>query len=127
MTWNWAAGSGIVDGHRIGLQLGGRWTAGTGMTENALIVDGVVDPMSTEVAWNYDLAHPDRPWRIQGDRVDATLTQFHARRAATNALVIASRAVQAFGEWSGWAAGSDGRRDRVDGIVGWAEEAKNRW
>ena len=127
MTWNWAAGSGIVDGHRIGLQLGGRWTAGTGMTENALIVDGVVDPMSTEVAWNYDLAHPDRPWRIQGDRVDATLTPFHVRRAATNALVIASRTVQAFGEWSGWAADSDGRRYRVDGIVGWAEEAKNRW
>jgi hypothetical protein len=127
MTWNWAAGSGIVDGRRIGLQLGGRWTAGTGMTENAVMVDGVVDPMPAEVDWAYDRAHPDRPWRITGDRVDATLTPFHVRRARTDVLVIASDTVQAFGTWSGWAAGSDGARHRVDGLVGWAEEARNRW
>jgi hypothetical protein len=127
MTWNWAAGSGVVDGRRIGLQLGGRWTEGTGMTENAVIVDGVVDPIPVEVEWEYDLADPDRPWRITGDRVDATLTPFHVRRASTNALVIASDTVQAFGEWSGWAATSDGARLRIDGLVGWAEEARNRW
>ena len=127
MTWNWAAGSGIVDGRRIGLQLGGRWTAGTGMTENALIVDGAIDPIPVEVGWEYDLDAPERPWRITGDRVDATLTPFHVRRASTDALVIASTTVQAFGEWSGWASTSDGTRFRVDGLVGWAEEARNRW
>jgi len=97
MTWNWAAGSGVVDGRRIGLQLGGRWTAGTGMTENAVMVDGVVDPMPLEVDWAYDRTNPDSPWRITGERVDATLTPFHVRRASTNALVIASDTVQAFG------------------------------
>ena len=38
-TWTWGAGSGTVDGTRIGLQLGGQWTAGTPATENALIVE----------------------------------------------------------------------------------------
>lgn len=127
MTWNWAAGSGIVAGRRIGLQLGGRWTEGTGTTENAIVVDGLLDPMHTEVVWHYDRSAPDRPWRITGDRVDATLTPFHVRHASTNALVIASATVQAFGVWSGWAATSDGVRHRLDGAVGWAEEARNRW
>lgn len=127
MTWNWAAGSGVVDGHRIGLQLGARWTEGTGMTENAVIVDGVVDPIPVEVAWSYDRDEPTAAWRIRGDRVDATLTPFHVRRARTNALVIASDTVQAFGVWTGWAATSDGTRHRIDGLVGWAEEARNRW
>lgn len=34
-TWNWAAGSGA--GGR-GIQLGGRWTDGSGSTENAVLV-----------------------------------------------------------------------------------------
>jgi hypothetical protein len=33
------SGSGIVDGHTVGLQVGDRWTDGTGSTENAVIVD----------------------------------------------------------------------------------------
>lgn len=127
MTWNWAAGSGVVGGRRIGLQLGARWTEGTGATENAVIVDGVVDPIPVEIPWAYDRDAPMRPWRIRGERVDATLTPFHVRRAATNALVIASDTVQAFGTWSGWAATSDGERHPVDGLLGWAEEARNRW
>ena len=45
----------------------------------------------------------------------------------TNALVIASATVQAFGTWSGSAVGSDGTEYRLDGLVGWAEQARNRW
>src|SRR5665811_1218394 len=35
VRWNWGAGSGVVDGHVIGVQVGARWTDGTGSTENA--------------------------------------------------------------------------------------------
>ena len=41
ITWNWGAGYGEVAGRRVGLQVGGRWTDGTGSTENALFVNGV--------------------------------------------------------------------------------------
>lgn len=127
MTWNWAAGSGIAGGHRIGLQLGGLWTVATGMTENALIVDGVVDPIPVELDWELGADRADGAWRIRGERVDATLTPEHTRHARTNALVIASDTVQAFGTWSGRARGSDGTEYRLDGLVGWAEQARNRW
>ncbi|MFY0572683.1 DUF2804 domain-containing protein [Archangium lansingense] len=127
MTWNWAAGSGVVEGHRLGLQLGGKWTDGTGSTENALIVDGVLHFIPEELRWEYDTADWMAPWRVHGERVDATLTPFHVRHAATNALVIASSTHQAFGVWSGWATDTAGNRFSVDGLVGWAEQAANRW
>ncbi|KAJ4293022.1 hypothetical protein N0V88_005686 [Collariella sp. IMI 366227] len=49
MVWNWAAGSGYVDGKRVGLQLGAKWTDGTGSTENAVIVNGHLTKISEEL------------------------------------------------------------------------------
>ncbi|WP_293786045.1 DUF2804 domain-containing protein [uncultured Aeromicrobium sp.] len=127
MTWNWGAGSGVVDGTTIGLQVGGQWTDGTGVTENALFVDGVAHYIGDDLHWTYDLGDPHAPWRVSGPRLDVTLTPRHRRVARTNALVIASRTHQAFGQWSGWVEDSSGTRRRVDGLLGWAEEARNRW
>ncbi|MFZ5441122.1 MAG: DUF2804 domain-containing protein [Myxococcota bacterium] len=126
-TWNWAAGSGRVDGRRVGLQLGGKWTAGTGSSECALFVDGRLHFLGGEPEWTYSLDDARSTWRVRGERVDATLTPFHVRQVSTNALVIASATRQAFGVWSGWAVADDGARVSVDGLVGWAEEARSRW
>ncbi|RAL20146.1 hypothetical protein DL240_18535 [Lujinxingia litoralis] len=49
------------------------------------------------------------------------------RRADTNALLIASRTRQAFGHWSGWALDAHDQRHDLESLVGWAEEAANRW
>ena len=35
----------------IGLQFGGKWTEGTGMTENAPCIDGRVSKISQELEW----------------------------------------------------------------------------
>lgn len=125
--WNWAAGFGTVDGTRLGLQVGGLWTAGTPATENALIVDGVLHHYDGELEFSYDLADPLAPWQVRGDWIDATLTPFHRRLAATNAVLVAAKTWQAFGSWSGWAVAPDGTRHRLDGLQGWIEEARNRW
>lgn len=37
----------------MGLQLGGKWTVGTGMTENALCVDGRLTKIGEELDWGY--------------------------------------------------------------------------
>lgn len=127
MTWNWAAGSGVVDGVPLGLQLGGKWTDRTGATENALFVAGVAHHIGEELSWDYDLTAPMRPWRVRGERVDATLTPFHVRVAKTSAVVVTGTTQQAFGTWSGWAVDDAGDRHCVDGLGGWAEQAHNRW
>ena len=36
LTWNWAAAAGVVGEDQLGVQLGGKWTDGTGSTENGL-------------------------------------------------------------------------------------------
>jgi hypothetical protein len=127
ITWNWGAGSGRVDGRVVGLQVGGRWTAGTGSTENAVVVDGRLHKISEELTWQYAVDNPRGLWRVSGERVQATLRPWHVRTARTQALVVASQTVQAFGDWSGWALDDTDRRVSLEGLVGWAEEARQRW
>jgi hypothetical protein len=127
VTWNWGAGHGTVDGRRVSLQIGGTWTDDTGSTENALFVDGVAHKISEDLRWDYDPRDWVAPWRIRGERLEVTFRPFHERVARTNLLVIASETHQLFGTYEGWASMSDGTRVRVDGIVGWAEETRNRW
>lgn len=122
IRWNWGAGGGISHGRTIGIQVGGKWTAGTGSTENAVVIDGVLHKISQELEWTYDLAEPLRPWRVRGGGLEATLTPFHDKRSATNLGVLSSRTDQCFGVWSGTFEGIP-----FDGIEGFAEDVHNRW
>ncbi|MBB1031046.1 MULTISPECIES: DUF2804 domain-containing protein [unclassified Dietzia] len=125
--WNWGAGSGVVDGVPCALQVGGRWTDGTGSTENGILVDGRLHKISEDLHWTYDLADPAAAWRVRGERLDATLTPFHLRRDITELGILAVRTHQAFGTWSGTGVLDDGTAVRLDGLTGWAEESRNRW
>ncbi|MFL0579667.1 DUF2804 domain-containing protein [Dietzia sp. 179-F 9C3 NHS] len=125
--WNWGAGSGVVDGSTRAIQVGGRWTDGTGCTENGLLVDGRMHKIGEDLTWDYDLSDAGARWHVRGERIDAVLTPFHRRRAITELGVLAVRTHQAFGEWHGTGILDDGREVSLDGLVGWAEESRNRW
>jgi hypothetical protein len=128
--WNWAAASGHTDGHLVGLQFGGKWTAGTGSTENALCVDGVLSKIGEELEWTYDWDHPMAPWRVRtpsSGQVDVTLTPTFDRWDSTDLKVLKMQVHQCFGTWSGRIVTDDGTTVQVDGIRGFAEEARNRW
>jgi hypothetical protein len=127
VTWNWAAGFGEVAGRRVGLQLGGRWTDGTGSTENGVFVDGRLHKIHDDLRWTYDRTNWMAPWRIKGPRVHVAFAPFHERDERTNALVISTEVHQCFGVFTGWLLDDSGTRIPVDGLVGWAEEARNRW
>lgn len=127
IAWNWGAGSGISGGRVIGVQVGARWTAGTGVSENAVFVDGVMHKIHGETAWEYDLANPDGSWRVHGGGLDATLTPFHVKRSRMNFVVLTGRTDQCFGEWSGTFRTESGEVIAFEGITGWAEDVHNRW
>lgn len=127
MHWNWGAASGRSAGRVVGLQLGGRWTDGTGSTENAVVVDGRLHKIGEELAWEYDTGDWLAPWRVHGETVDVTFTPFHDRVATTNLVVLASRTHQCFGHYDGWVLDSRGERVVVEHLVGWAEDVRNRW
>lgn len=126
VRWNWGVGAGVSGGHVVGLQLGGRWTVGTGSTENAVVLDGRVHKVHDELAWEYDPTDFLAPWRVTGGGLDLVLTPFHDRVARTRLGIVASSTDQCFGHWSGTVR-LGGTVLEVDGLAGWAEDVHNRW
>ena len=123
IAWNWAAGC----GPETAIQLGGKWTDGTGSTENALFVRGRLHKIDDELEWVYDRRDWLRPWQIRGPRVDVEFTPFHVRESRTALGVLANDTHQCFGHFTGRARTDDGEWVELDGLTGWAEEARNRW
>ena len=52
-------------GKRVGLNLGGGWTDGTGLTENAVFVEGTMYKIHEDVLFERNIENPLNPWRIQ--------------------------------------------------------------
>ncbi|WP_335936758.1 DUF2804 domain-containing protein [Streptomyces sp. PTD5-9] len=141
VDWNWGAASGRTDGHTVGLQFGGRWTRGTGSTENALCVDGRLTKIGAELEWRWAPDDLMAPWTITsptiasptgaspGDRpaVNLTFVPFHNRSTRTEAGLIANRTDQCFGHYSGRVRDDEGREIVVDRLLGWAEDVRMRW
>lgn len=130
--WNWGGGAGIaVDGETVvGIQLGAKWTEGSGATENGITVNGRLTKIGDEMPWEYDWDHPMEPWRVRhpDGSVDLTLTPTHDKYTGTNAGVLKMVVHQVFGRWTGHVTdGETGRRVEVDGVLGFAEECRARW
>jgi hypothetical protein len=128
--WNWGAGSGLQDGHVVGLNLGGGWTDGTGMTENGICVDGRLTKIGDDLEFTYDESDYMRPWAVRtrgSDMVDLKLVPFFERVAKTNLLVMKSEVHQVFGHYSGTVTAEGGEKIAIDGLVGWVEQHQARW
>lgn len=129
ITWNWGGGAGRAGDHVVGLQVGGKWTEGTGFTENGLIVDGHLTKLGQELRWSYDWDEPLSPWHVEdpGGQLDAVLTPRYDKHTKTGAGDFASETHQVFGTWAGELTTDDGVRIEFDGLQGFAEEARQRW
>ena len=131
VRWNWAAASGTSrDGRTVGLQLGGKWTVGTGYTENGLCIDGRLTKIDSELEWSYDWENPLRTWRVRdvvGGLIEAELTPTKDRHTRTNVGIVSMEVHQCFGTWAGRIMTADGDEVEFEGMLGFAEEARNRW
>lgn len=129
-VWNWAGGAGHTpDGRVIGLQLGGKWTDGTGFTESGVMIDGRVIKIGEELEWTYAWNDPMKPWRVQSASrdLDLTLTPSFDRHAKTNLLVLSTEVHQVFGRWNGNVPDGNGGTVDIGDITGFAEESRSRW
>lgn len=130
IRWNWGGGAGTsLTGELVGVQFGAKWTAGTGYTENAVTVDGRMDKIGSELDWSYDWNSPMKPWRVVDPNglLDLTLVPRLDKHSRTNVGVLSMEVHQVFGTWSGTVGSADGTVLEVQGIQGFAEEARNRW
>jgi len=129
IAWNWGGGAGRSGDHVIGLQVGGKWTEGTGFTENGLIVDGRLTKLGRELTWDYDWDDPMQPWQVDdpGGQLHARLTPRFDKHTDVGDENLGSETHQVFGTWSGDLTTDDGLHLVFDGLPGFAEEARQRW
>lgn len=128
-VWNWGSASGKQNGRIIGLNLGGQWTDGTGMTENGICVNGRLTKISEDLQWRYDKTDFMVPWRITAPsgQIDLTFTPFLERIAASDLWLIQSEVHQMFGHYNGCIFTKDGEEIEIHNLVGWAEDHVAKW
>ena len=127
--WNWGVATGVQDGVRIGVNVGARWTTGTGVNENGLLIDGRLHKIMEDLRWDYDPSDWMRPWRVRAEHsgvVDLTLEPLVAHRVHSGFGPLRSGGVCCFGRWSGTIL-VDGQSRPLRNLIGWAEEFDHRW
>lgn len=129
-AWNWGAASGYVDDANVGINLGGKWTDGTGATENAVFVNGRLIKIHEDLEWTYNEVDFLQNWRVRaplsGD-VDLLFEPIVERRSHVDAVLVRSRVHQVFGIWSGTVRGEHGETIEIPYLFGWAEEHRALW
>jgi hypothetical protein len=128
-TWNWGGSSSRQQGRTIGLNLGGQWTDGTGMTENGVVVDGRLHKIGEVVRFDHQ-ADLMQPWTVHtpdSDYVQLTFTPQYERVAKSNLLVVASEVHQMLGQFHGQLRIDDGPPLELAAAFGWVEEHWARW
>lgn len=129
-AWQWASGSGVVNGRTISLNLGGTWTDGTGATENAFFIDGAITKISEDLAWEFDAKNYMKPWTIKApisNQIRLTFTPFYERIAKSNLLVVRSEVHQMFGHFEGTLKTENDQSVQVSDLLGWVETHRARW
>jgi hypothetical protein len=130
-NWNWGGGAGRAGagGPVVGLQLGGKWTEGTGATENGLLVDGRLTKIGAELEWDYRWDDPLAPWKVRAPdgSLDLVLHPKYDKHSRTEIGVMGMEVHQVFGHWSGTARTDDGRVIAFEDLQGFAEECRARW
>ncbi len=129
-SWNWGSFSGTAGGRPVGVNLGGTWTDGTGMTENALLVDGRLSKLSEDVRFEYERSDLMKPWAVEtavSERVSLRFVPFFERAARTDLMLFKSDVHQLIGRFSGTLVPEGGEAVRVAEMVGWVEQHEARW
>lgn len=122
--WNWGSAAGLVGGRRVGFNLGGRWTDGTGSTENGLVVEGRLQKLSEPVRFLHDRADLLRPWRIESASGSVSLGFRPAvlQRVRVPLGLLGASLDLAFGHFTGRVLDLE-----VPPLSGWAEDFRARW
>lgn len=127
--WNWAVVTGKQDGDLIGVNMGAKWTTGTGANENGICYNGRLYKVMEDLVWEYDNNDWMKPWHIRtgySDMIDLTLTPIYPQKTNLSLGVIRTGGNNSFGHWNGTLK-FDGKTIKVNNMIGWAEEFEHRW
>jgi uncharacterized protein YaiE (UPF0345 family) len=121
--------TGEQDGRLIGVNVGAKWTTGTGANENGLCIDGRLYKIMEDLEWTYDPGDWMKPWRVRSnhsDMIDITLTPFREQVTRLSLGFMSTAGVCCFGRWNG-VIRAGGEEIAIREMIGWAEEFIHRW
>lgn len=127
-AWNWACLAGLLpDGRSLGLNLAAGVNE-TGMTENALWLDGKCHKLGA-ARFRFDRYQPGNDWHVttEDGRVDLHFVPAGVRKERLNALVLASNFRQYVGTFNGTVIDDAGTSTPVKGLRGVMEDHFARW
>lgn len=128
-TWYWGSASGLVDGRRVGFNIGYGFGDTSAASENMLFVDGVAHKLD-RVTFHMPPGAPDSGvWRFSSNdgRFTMTMQPIVNRHHATNLGLFKTAQDQVFGLFSGEVRLDDGTALSIRDLPGFAEEVRNRW
>ena len=131
-TWYWSSMSGVIDGKKIGFNLGYGFGDTTQATENMIFYDGKAyktEFVTFHIPKN-EKGKDDflKPWKFTSNdgAVNLTFTPIINRRDHTNVLIIKSLQDQVFGKFTGELK-VDGKVIKINNLLGFAEKVINKW
>jgi hypothetical protein len=127
--WNWGVLTGHAGADVIGVNMGAKWTTGTGANENGICLNGRLYKVMEDLDWEYDAGDFMKPWRVRAPHskmIDLTLTPTIANATNLSLGVMRTGGTCSFGRWNGIVR-CDGREIGIKNVVGWAEEFEHRW
>ena len=131
-TWYWGSGSGSVDGHRFGFNIGYGFGDTSAASENMLFYDGKAHKLS-KVTFNIPFKDGKEDylsdWTFTSDdgRFEMNFKPIMDRASNTDFVILGSDQHQVFGRFSGKAVLDNGKTIELKNFLGFAEKVSNKW
>ena len=131
-TWYWGSGSGYVDGHKFGFNIGYGFGDTSAASENMLFYDNKAHKLS-QVKFNIPMKDGKedylKDWTFTSDdgRFEMKFKPVMDRASKTDVVVICSDQHQVFGKFTGTAILDDKTKIEIKDFMGFAEKVMNKW
>ena len=130
-TWYWSSMSGLINGKKIGFNLGYGFGDTSKATENMIFYDGLAYK-TEEVTFHIPSSNGKddfmSPWKFTSNdgAIDLEFVPILNRRDNTNLLILKSNQNQVFGLFSGTLKFQD-KEIEIKNLIGFAEKVTNLW
>lgn len=126
-TWFWGSGSGNVDGHRFGFNIGYGFGDTSAASENVIFYDGKVHKLD-DITFHIGDSYTD-PWTFTSSdgRFEMEFFPIIDRAACLDFKVLLSDQHQVFGRMNGYAVLDDGTKVYIKDFLCFAEKVHNKY
>lgn len=127
-TWYWGSLSGLVDGKRVGFNIGYGFGDTSKATENMLFYEGKAHKLD-DVRFELDDSDYLKPWTFTSsdNRLELVMTPMLDRVDNTNMGIIKNYGHQVFGRFNGYVILDDGTKIQINDLIGFAEKITNHY